>query len=493
MTWEFNGSAFTVKKKGTHFTRKSMEARTEEAVFAARGLDLEIATRLGAKFSGGKFTFDYLKNGKLLYRKVRTQDKQFWIEPKGQPLQFWNLDVIRGFQSRPEEPLVICEGEMDCIAIVQSCGGYVISVPNGVSGKRTEKDITIAEDTRFSYLWEKERLISEVAQFDRIILATDGDEPGQILRDELALRIGDARCWYVTYPDGCKDANEVLFKHGVDAVNALISDARPIRPGHLMKPSDIPPRPRETVYSTGLEFLDPFIKPERPELIVFTGMPGHGKGQMIRVICFHMAETHGWRIAFLTPEDPAHRVKRDMRRFALRNNPYANRQQQQEAIDWIDNHFRISMPPDDEALTLERVEHEMEVAALHHGCQVFVLDPWNEVEHKLGKGETTDTYIERSLRQLKRKMRRLGLILIISAHPTKLQKGQVPELYSISGSANWRNKSEHGVIVYRNNDNDNVVNFIVEKSKDWETTGTPGELTLEFNRDKCDYDVVKTL
>jgi hypothetical protein len=37
------------------------------------------------------------------------------------------------------------------------------------------------------------------------------------------------------------------------------------------------------------------------------------------------------------------------------------------------------VPPEDEPITLNMVMHEMEAAALHHDCQVFVIDPWNEV------------------------------------------------------------------------------------------------------------------
>lgn len=183
--------------------------KTDVEMFANRKLDIEVATRLGARFANGNFLFDYTKNGKLLFRKVRSIDKKFWIDPAGVKLQFWNLDAITDLPSKPEEPLVICEGEFDCIAIVQCCGGYAISVPNGATGHRTEREIAISEDTRFSYLWEDEHILPQIMQFDKIILATDGDKPGLILRDELALRIGDSKCWYVNYPEDCKDANDV--------------------------------------------------------------------------------------------------------------------------------------------------------------------------------------------------------------------------------------------------------------------------------------------
>lgn len=454
--------------------------------FEERGLDPETAAKLGATFQNGRFTFDYLKDGASLFRKVRTVDKKFYIEPSGQRLQFWNLDSLReshGLLQGKLCPLVITEGEFDAIAVAQSVGGYVVSVPNGVAGKRSEGDIVIAEDNRFSYLWEGEKLLPEIEQFDRIILCTDGDEPGMILRDELALRIGEARCWYVDYPAGAKDANDVLKIHGEQGVRDLIARARPMRPGYLVRPSEIPPRALSITYSSGWGDLDANLMIERPELIVVTGQPNHGKGQFIRCLAFNLAAAHGWRTAFLAQEDPAHRVNRDMRRYAIKRLGLPSA----DANQWVDEHFRISQMPEDEPVTLEMVENEMTSAAIHHDCQVFVLDPWNEVEHRFNKGENETQYIERALRQLLRKMRRLNLVLIIAAHPTKIEEGQKANLYKISGSANWKNKCQHGIVVHRTDAHSNQVEIIVEKSKDWETMGKPGKVFLDFDRDVCDY------
>lgn len=483
-----------------------MLTSSDEKAFEARGLDLEVASSLGAKFDRGCFRFEYLTNGAFQYAKVRTPDKQFRIEPSGKRMQFWNLDALRGFAGRRPagEYLVITEGEFDTIAVTQACGGYVVSVPNGVAGKRSEGDIIISQDNRFSYLWDHNELIKEVDQFDKIVLCVDGDEPGMILRDELALRIGDTRCWYVTYPDGCKDANDVLRRVGADGVRALIAGARPMRPGFLIKPSDVPPRALTQAHSTGWPFLDEHLKIERPELLVVTGEPGHGKGQFIRCMTFHLAHAHGWRTAYLTPEDPAHRVKRDMLRFAKREfyapiqqpsfrgefppeqpNWNSTKEDDRRAEEWVDACFRISMPPEDEPITIEMVEREMESAALHHNCQAFVLDPWNEVEHAMNRGELETQYVERTLRRLLRKMRRLNLLLVIAAHPTKIGDGEKVSLYKISGSSNWKNKCQHGLIVRKQSDV--VAEIEVEKSKDWERMGKPGKVWMKFDRFRCDY------
>lgn len=467
-----------------------MLAGSDEKAFADRGLDLEVAVRLGAKFQNGKFQFEYRKDGVLLSRKIRTLDKKFWFEPSGTRLQFWGLEEVPVLPFRPNEPLVICEGEFDRIALVQSCGGYVLSVPNGATEKRSEGDIILSTDTGYAYLWENEKLIPNVEQFNKVILCTDADSAGTVLRDELALRLGKSRCWFVEYPDGCKDANDVLKAFGEEGVRKLIERAKPIRPGYLVKPSDVPPRPNSITYSSGWGFLDQHLRFERPELMVVTGVPNHGKGQFIRCLTFNLARAHGWRTAYLAQEDPAHRIKRDMRRFAFNQNQYPNQDQQRDALAWIDHHFRISQMPEDVAVNLDMVEAEMEAAVMQHDCQVFVLDPWNEVEHQLNRGEVETDYIGRILRRLLRKIRKLNLLMIIAAHPTKLNGDEKPDLYRIAGSANWKNKCQHGVIIHKPSASSNSVEVTVEKSKDWETMGLPGKVWMEFNRDRCDYTQV---
>lgn len=68
------------------------------------------------------------------------------------------------------------------------------------------------------------------------------DHKGHILRDELAIRLGRPHCWFVRYPKGCKDANEVLVKHCSDALQDMIASALPMVPSRLVSFSDIPSR-----------------------------------------------------------------------------------------------------------------------------------------------------------------------------------------------------------------------------------------------------------
>jgi twinkle protein len=83
----------------------------------------------------------------------------------------------------------------------------------------------------------------ELDQATRILLATDNDEPGQALAEELARRLGRERCWRVRFPSGDpelspplseepppgfrKDANDVLLNDGPQALHSLIQRAEP--------------------------------------------------------------------------------------------------------------------------------------------------------------------------------------------------------------------------------------------------------------------------
>jgi twinkle protein len=482
-----------------------MDLSTAEEMFASRALDYEVAVQCGADFINGQFRFAYVRGGELKFTKVRDPAKTYhFIEPAGAELFLWGIDDLADVPDGTDDVLVLTEGEPDRIAVIQARAGvHVVSVPNGgrPPGKSGPQKVVVSEDKGFSYLWTKdEKLIPEIAKFKKIILWTDDDEVGWQLRDELALRIGPGLCWHVPSIKefGAKDANDALIRWGTEGVRRLLAKAIPMRPGTLLRPSELPPRQFERQYTSGWEWLDKNLILKRPELVVVTGIPGHGKGTWVRALCCNLAERHGLRTAFLTPEDPPYVVKRSLIRHAMRHYSHPTPEQQDAAHEFIDEHSRISLPPEDETITMDFVKAEMASAALHHNCQIFVLDPWNEVSHDYGRQNATQ-YIEHVLVDLKQHMRRYGLILFLVAHPRKMPTGRAPTLYDISDSANWANKADHGIIIHRmtikGDDNDDeimrplsdVSKIIVGKSKDHETMGKPGDVRAKYDPNKADY------
>jgi twinkle protein len=150
--------------------------------------------------------FNYFRDDQLVNVKFRDAQKNFKMIPKAEMI-FYGLDFIK---DHPE--VVICEGEMDALSFYEAGIFYVISVPNGASKGNQKLEYL---NNCWSYFDDK----------TKIIIATDSDGPGVILRDELSRRLGQERCLYVSYPEGCKDANDVLMKHGPEAVRKLVDEA----------------------------------------------------------------------------------------------------------------------------------------------------------------------------------------------------------------------------------------------------------------------------
>ena len=133
----------------------------------------------------------------ILHGKAHCTYQTLKSERIGHEGRVYCLTVPSGMFLARQDDRIFVTGNCDAIAVYQACGGFVSSVPNGANGHKSEGAIYPGKDTGFQYLWGPDgKLISELDQFDKIILATDADEKGFLLRDELALRIGRGRCWF---------------------------------------------------------------------------------------------------------------------------------------------------------------------------------------------------------------------------------------------------------------------------------------------------------
>lgn len=166
--------------------------------------------------------FTYRRNGLLVGCKYRTVDKKFWQE-KGTEKIFYGLDNIAD-----ADEIIIVEGEMDKLSMEEAGFFNCVSVPDGAPQTVSLTELPSSEkDNRFQYLWNCKDYLDKVS---RVILATDGDIPGQALAEELTRRLGGERCWQVNWPkkdefNSFKDANEVLKYLGTDSLRDVIDKA----------------------------------------------------------------------------------------------------------------------------------------------------------------------------------------------------------------------------------------------------------------------------
>jgi twinkle protein len=158
--------------------------------------------------------FPYFRSCELVNRKYRTiKDKHFRLEA-GCELVLYGLDDIE-----PEKPLLWVEGECDKLALEVAGFRHVVSVPNGAPPPGVKNYSAI-----FAFLDADRQKIEAVK---RHIIAVDSDAPGACLEAELARRLGVEKCLRVHWPEGCKDANEFLIKHGDEDLRWYIENAQP--------------------------------------------------------------------------------------------------------------------------------------------------------------------------------------------------------------------------------------------------------------------------
>ncbi|MHB9879111.1 AAA family ATPase [Pacificimonas sp. ICDLI1SI03] len=455
----------------------------------ARGLDSELATKLGlttVRDDGGNWiSLPYVEYGNTVNHKRRLTSQKDHRMDGGAPLILWNHDVLLDEKVKSgEQEIIITEGEWDAIAAIQSGLIYTLSVPNGAPSKQSS-DVMDETASRYQFLWRSRELLDKVGS---IVLAVDGDPPGRALAADLARWFGPDRCKSIQYPEGTKDLNEVLEKHGAQEVRQIIADARPYPVKGLYTIDDFPEPPPVHGISYNVPALTEMLPVVRGTFTVGAGYAASGKTSlMVKIIASLL----------LSGETVALGSFETMIRPILVRKLIAAMVECAEFASWTERHSKaeqiirdrlriISQMPrdDDEDMDLDYVLDLARTAVLRDNCSVVILDPWNEIDHKRHKDQSETDYTGEAIRKMKRFAKNYNVAFWVIAHPAKPSmmggKLPVPGLYSISGSAHWANKPDYGFIVNRPKPDTDQVDIHVTKVK-MGLPGKAGKVTLTFD------------
>lgn len=483
------------------------------AWFDSRGIDCETVTRCGIYTgrrapdgevtpdrSGDILVFPFLENGKEVGAKYRAAGKRFWQRQGGRKT-FWGSGVL-------EDPavaaggasLVIVEGEIDALSVMQAGYPFVVSVPDGAPPARDGEgnliqvpkgtaDIDPQHDEKYSFIannWDRLKRVK------RITIATDADEPGRRLAEELVRRLDRVRCSWVEYPEGCKDFNDVLVKHGAAEITRIIAAAKPYPVSGVYKLSEIPPEPELKPVSTGWTRLDDYLRVCSPALMVVTGFAGQGKTTWTQQLCAQLAKNEGWVTAIASFEMRIRPFVTDSLAGVFLNRKPREMwtpKDRKWSDEWIEKHF-VFIAPDPE----EDREHDIswliecaEAAVIRHGARVLLVDPWNEIDHARRGTESITDYTGRAIRDLKSFARRYGVLVVLVVHPTKSSIHKSPEelsLYDASDSAHFANKADLGVVIARQgtNENDTTTGIFIRKVRYQPDMGQQGHIDVVFDK-----------
>lgn len=470
-----------VYKRPTHTGQAQISSKAKEW-FKSRKISEETLVKMkiteGKEFMPQKgkecntIQFNYYRDGELVNTKFRTGDKCFKLV-SGAELIPYNIDAIK------DTATVICtEGEMDALSFVECGRNDVISVPNGANA-----NLTYLDDFIESHFENK----------DCIYIASDSDTKGVVLRDELIRRFGVEKCKIVTYGEGCKDANEHLIKFGKESLLQCLENAQEPRVEGIFTVEDVEGQldvlfrdGMQKGYTIGDENIDRLISFETKRLCIVTGVPSSGKSAYLNYLAVKLNIRYDWRFAFFSPESMPITVHMGSlaelfvgKKFRADSTSYAEYEQVKKHLQ--KNFFFIN-PEED--FTLDSILEKARILVRRKGIKALVIDPYNRVENNIEKGITETQAVSKFLDKLTNFAQRNDVLVILMAHPAKMQKDKdgmecIPTLYDISGSANFFNKADFGIVVHRDRAED-LVRIFVKKVK-FRHLGENGEAQYKFN------------
>lgn len=465
------------------------------AWFETRGIPERTLLELGITASNeycpvceaevGNVLFPFYVNGQHVNTKHRCGKKHFRME-KGAQRVLYNLDACAD-----ADEITIVEGEMDVLALHAAGITNVVSVPDGAPAINAG-----SYSSKFTFLEAAEDLFGRIK---RVVIATDADAPGQKLMEELARRIGPEKCARVIWEDGIKDANECLIQAGPDYLRAMIETATPYPVEGIFTGNDLLPDLLD-LYRNGEEQgagfgqvqLDEHYRVRLGHMTVWTGIASHGKSTVLDQFMLWLSDKHDWRFALFSPEQqPLVLHQRDLIRqrvgksFRKQDARAMTEAEVVEANAWVSDRFSFILPPEnpsiDEILRLAKVE------VFRRGIQGMVIDPWNELAHSRPHNMLETDYVSYALTQIRQFARNHNIHVWVCAHPTKMQPKddgteRVPGLWDISGSANFRNKADVGVTIWRDlqNRSANTVEMHITKMR-FDDSGKLGKVVFGYD------------
>ena len=498
-------AGFTPKAKRVYdLPTTAQKMVDEEAIlewFLMRGLSRKTVTSYNVaqalKYSEGNqrlmIAFNYYRDNELVsvkYRRAVHEKPYGYSQDKGTEQIFYGLHML------PEAPdeLIICEGEVDALSVYEATGKPALSVPAG--GQTEYKG---ENDKSFHFLEDQRELIDAAT---RIVVMTDADEAGRGLANEMARRIGKNKCFRVRFPEDCKDANEVLLKHGPTLVGELIEYAEPWPIAGVHSVWDYEDEVMADYdglsfepLSTGFPNLDPYFKVLDGQISIVTGIPNSGKSEFLDHLILNMAQNHGWKFGICSFENkPQHHIRKFLEKhtgapfFSEGPTKRMSKEEIKTGMGWLNRYFKFIRYNDwrKATPTIDSILDQARMLVMRHGIKGLVIDPYNELDRPMGENSETE-YVSIMLAKVRQFAESHDCHVWFVAHPKKMvtfndQDVPVPTAYDIAGSARWADKGDVIWAVSRDRrDTSKPVEVHVHKVRD-KYVGQVGCAYFHYNR-----------
>lgn len=340
--------------------------------------------------------------------------------------------------------LVITEGEIDALSVAEATFKKynkfypVISLPSATGTKEALENRD----------W--------IRSFQEVVLCLDNDDPGKEATKKLIKIIGldKVKLWN---PLDCKDANEVLIKHGELKINQYIWDAAPFIPtGFVGKEAlwDALSKLNDTVsvpYPKCLEGINTKLKGMRlGEIALFISGTGSGKSTMLREIMLHLLETTKTKIGIISLEESPAETARKLAGMQLQRNP-SNEEipltELKVGFDKVFGEDRVLVLDHQGSIKDSSIVEQMEYMCLME-CEYIFVDHItilvSEGADGLEGNAAIDLVMNHLLRLVKKHPVWIGLVSHLrkaQSGKTSFEEGRLPSIDDIRGSGSIKQVS----------------------------------------------------
>jgi twinkle protein len=222
-------------------------------------------------------------------------------------------------------------------------------------------------------------------------------------------------------------------------------------PSGLVRLRDLPERPELIPWYSGFPSWRKKLQIAPGTLVVVSGHPGHGKSSLIGNLVFNTLQNHNLQAVVASFENhPIPSYRRLLRQFhAGCAQDRMTDQQMREADDFIEDHYQFVIHPQERPTLQWLLDTALEKLS---EPDILIIDPWNRLESQREAKETETEYIAWALIEMRLFAVQQNCCVIVVAHPAKRDprfRSGVPYLEDISGSKNWDNMPDQGIVIHR--------------------------------------------
>jgi archaellum biogenesis ATPase FlaH len=342
------------------------------------------------------------------------------------------------------ETLVITEGQIDSLSVVEAYGGNInaVSVPTGAKGF-----------TWVPYCWDF------LCQYQTLIVFGDYEHDHITLLDEMRSRFhGTVKHVRPENYLDCKDANEILLKHGAEAVRAAVETAVIVENPKIKKLADVESKDMSQMegIGTGLPTLDRTLGGFYfGQLCIVTGERGLGKSTLTSQFIAHAirqgvcafcysGELPEWYFQDWFDRQVAGRQRINAK---VSENGYTNYLVDGTCLDqihkWYDELCYIydNSTIDEDIDENEALIDVLEAAIKQYGCRILLVD---NLMTALEDDLKSDIYRQQTqfVRKLAQLAKQYNVIILLIVHPRKTINGEYFRNDDVAGSSNITNLAD---------------------------------------------------